>query len=129
LQDRKIKNLYSPNKSSNNSTPGGIMVNLAAILKANPVGVFATQHGEKIKTRVFQYLFADEHKVYFCTSSDKPVYEQMQNNQNVSFCSYPQDFAPVLSLSGKAIFTEDLVLKEYETFSYAEGTKRYRGTT
>jgi uncharacterized pyridoxamine 5'-phosphate oxidase family protein len=132
------------------------MVNLAEILKANPVGVFATLHGEKIKTRVFQYLFADGRKVYFCTSSDKPVYEQMQSNPNVSFCSYPQDFAPVLSLSGKAVFTEDSALKtkaldenppikeiykspdnpifkifyidveEYETFSYAEGTKRYK---
>ena len=132
------------------------MVNLAAILNANPVGVFATQHGAKIKTRVFQYLFADGHKVYFCTSSDKPVYEQMQSNPNVSFCAYPPNFAPVLSLSGRAIFVEDLALKtkalddnppikeiykspdnpifkifyidveEYETFSYAEGTKRYK---
>ena len=49
--------------------------------------------------------------MYFCTSSDKPVYKQLTANPNVSFCTYPQSFSPVLSVNGKAVFVEDLELK------------------
>jgi len=133
------------------------MINYAEILKANPNGVLATQDGNKVKTRVFQYLFADGKKVYFCTNSEKPVYKQLQANPNVSFCTFPQDFTPVLSINGKAVFVEDKTLKaraldenppikgiyqtadnpifkifyveveEVETFSFAEGPKSYKG--
>ena len=131
------------------------MVNFTEILKANPNGVFATQDGGKVKTRVFQYLFADGNKVYFGTNSEKPVYKQLQANPNVSFCTYPHNFSPVLSVNGKAVFVEDLALKtkaldenpplkgiyqtadnpifkifyidveEIETFSFAEGSKTH----
>jgi uncharacterized pyridoxamine 5'-phosphate oxidase family protein len=130
------------------------MINFTEILKADPAGVLATQDGDKIKTRVFQYLFADGNKVYFCTNSQKPVYSQMLSNPNVSFCS-PQNHSPVISIIGKAVFVEDLELKkraldenpliqtiyksadnpvfklfyidveEIETFSFDEGPKKY----
>lgn len=132
------------------------MIHYAEILKANPNGVLATQDRDGVRTRVFQYLFADGNKVYFCTSSQKAVYDQLQANPNVSFCTYPDNFAPVISLNGKAVFTEDIALKtrtlnenpgikgiygtpdnpifkifyidvaEVETFSFAEGTKSYK---
>ena len=132
------------------------MINYAEILKANPSGVMATQDGSKVKTRVFQYLFADGNKVYFCTNSEKPVYKQLQANPNVSFCTFPQDFNPVLSINGKAVFVEDMTLKtkaldenppikgiyktpdnpifkifyvdveEVETFSFSEGPQTYK---
>ena len=131
------------------------MIDYATILKANPVGVLATQDGQEIRTRVFQYLFADGKKVYFCTSSLKSVYKQLKTNPNVSFCAYPDDFNPVLSVNGKAVFVDDIALKtraldenppikgiyntpdnpvfqlfyidvrEVETFSFAEGPKSY----
>jgi len=88
------------------------MVNFTEILKVNPNGVFATQDGDKVKSRVFQYQFSDGNKIFFCTNSEKPVYAQMIKNPNVSFCTYAQDFAPVLSVSGKATFVEDLALKQ-----------------
>jgi len=132
------------------------MIDYVSILKTNPVGVFATQNGEGVATRVFQFLFADGNKVYFCTSSEKPVYEQLLDNPNVSFCTYPADFNPVLSVRGKAIFVDDLTLKtralnenppikdiyktpenpffrlffvdvtEIETFSFVAGTKQHK---
>ena len=136
---------------------GGIkMIDFTALLKATPNGVLATQDGQGVKTRVFQYLFADANKVYFCTNSEKPVYKQLTSNPNVSFCTYPADFNPVLSINGKAVFVEDMTLKaraldenplikgiynspdnpvfkifyidveELETFSFTEGTKNYR---
>ena len=132
------------------------MINYSEVLTKNPVGVLATQEGDKVKTRVFQFLFADGKKVYFCTSSEKSVYAQLKANPNVSFCTFSKDFAPVLSINGKVVFTEDLVLKaraldenplikgiynspdnpifklfyidtaEVETFSFAEGPKTYK---
>jgi len=131
------------------------MFDYEAVLRANPNGVLATQDGEKVTTRVFQYLFAQGGRVYFCTSSQKPVYDQLQRNPHVSFCTYPQDFSPVLSVNGRAVFVEDAALKvraldenppikgiygapdnpvfklfyidveEIETFSFAEGPKTY----
>jgi uncharacterized pyridoxamine 5'-phosphate oxidase family protein len=131
------------------------MINFSEILKTNSRGVLATQNGNKVKTRVFQFLFADENKVYFCTSSNKAVYAQLQANPNVSFCTFPWNFSQVLSINGKAVFVEDLALKaraldenplikgiyntpdnpifklfyidteEVETFSFAEGAKTY----
>ena len=132
------------------------MINFAEILNANPIGVFATQDGNKVRTRVFQYLFADGKKAFFSTSSEKPVYAQIQANPNVSFCTYPQNFDPVLSINGKAVFVEDNALKvralevnpklkgmyksadnpvfrifyieveDVTTFSFAEGPKSYK---
>ena len=132
------------------------MINFSEILKANPNGVFATQDGEKVKTRVFQFLFTDGNKVYFCTNSEKAVFAQLMANPNVSFCTFAKDFAPVLSVSGKVVFVEDLTLKErvfeenppikgifntpdnplfklfyidteeVKTFSFAEGPKTYK---
>jgi uncharacterized pyridoxamine 5'-phosphate oxidase family protein len=132
------------------------MIDYAAILKANPVGVLATQDGQGVRTRVFQYLFADGKKAYFCTSSEKSVYKQLKANPNVSFCTYPADFNPVLSVYGKAVFVDDIALKtraldenppikgiyntpdnpvfkifyidvaEVETFSFTEGPKSYK---
>ena len=132
------------------------MINYSEVLKTNPIGVLATQEGDKVKTRVFQFLFADGKKVYFCTSSEKPVYAQLKVNPNVSFCTFSKDFAPVLSVNGKVVFTEDLSLKgraldenplikgiyntpdnpvfklfyieteEIDTFSFADGPKMYK---
>jgi len=86
------------------------MIDYASIFAKNPNGVLATQDGQGVKTRVFQFLFADGKKVYFCTNSKKPVYSQLKDNPNVSFC-VPGDFNPVVSVNGKAVFDEDIALK------------------
>ncbi len=132
------------------------MINYVEKLQANPNGVFATQENGKIKTRVFQYLFAEENKIYFCTSNEKDVYKQMQENNYVSFCVNAKDYSEVLSINGKAIFVDDVELKdrilemypmikgiykngnnpifeafyidveEVELFSFAEGAKKFK---
>lgn len=132
------------------------MFDYVSVLKANPNGVLATKSGEKLATRVFQYLFTDGKKVYFCTNSQKPVYAQLQADPNVSFCTFPANFSPVVSVNGKAVFVEDEALKartldenpmikglykspdnpifklfyidadEIETFSFTEGSKTYK---
>jgi uncharacterized pyridoxamine 5'-phosphate oxidase family protein len=132
------------------------MIDYAAILKANPNGVLATRDGSGVKTRVFQYLFSDDNKMYFCTNSEKAVYAQLVADPNVSFCTYPADFSSVLSVNGKAVFVDDIALKarvldenpmikgiyntpdnpifrlfyieaaEVETFSFADGPKSHK---
>lgn len=132
------------------------MFDYEAVLKANPNGVLATQDGDRVRTRVFQYLFSEGNKVYFCTSKEKPVYRQLKANPNTSFCVFSADFAPVVSVDGPAVFVEERALKaraldenpgikgiyhtpdnpvfaifyievqEVETFSFAEGPKTYR---
>ena len=131
------------------------MIDYEAILKQNPNGVLATQCGSEVRTRIFDYLFIEGNKVYFCTSSKKQVYAQIQANPSVSFCTYLPDFDPVLSINGKVVFVEDMALKtrafdekpvikeiyggpdnpvfvlfyidiaEVQTFNYKEGPKTY----
>ncbi|MCL2852446.1 MAG: pyridoxamine 5'-phosphate oxidase family protein [Defluviitaleaceae bacterium] len=131
------------------------MVDYVSILAKDPAGVLATKDGEHVRTRVFQCLFTEGKKAYFCTSSEKPVYSQMNKDPYVSFCTYGKDFSPVLSISGKVAFVEDSALKvraldenplikniygspenpifkifavdieEVSTFSLAEGLRQY----
>ena len=131
------------------------MIDYVAILAANPNGVMATTENGKVKTRIFQYLFADGKKLYFCTSKEKPVFKQIEANPYVSFCTYAADYSPVVSVNGKAVFVEDMARKtraldenpgikgiyktpenpiftlfyidveEVATFSFAEGSKTY----
>ena len=102
------------------------MINFISILEQNPNGVLATNEGEKIKTRIFQYLFAEGNKIYFCTNTKKPVYNQIKNNPNVSFCTNLQHYTPVLSLYGKAVFVDDMNLKE-KAISENPGIKNIYG--
>ena len=87
------------------------MFDYVSVLKQNPNGVLATKNGEKLDTRMFQFLFADGNKVYFCTGSEKPVYAQMKADPHVSFCTFPASYNPVVSVNGKAVFVEDMSLK------------------
>ena len=82
------------------------------ILEGYRNGVLANQINKKLRTQIITFSFAEGNKVYFCTTSDKPMYEQLLKNPYVSYCTYPENFEPVLSLNGKVNFVEDKVLKE-----------------
>jgi uncharacterized pyridoxamine 5'-phosphate oxidase family protein len=136
------------------------MIDYLPLLKANPNGVLATRNGDGVETRVVQFQHAEDNKIYFITSSDiavfgGAVYGQLIANPNVSFCTYPADFSIVLTINGKVVFVEDLMLKTHifnenpmfekmfktpdnpvvklfyidvtkiKTFSFAEGPKTY----
>lgn len=132
------------------------MFDFAKVLTEAPNGVLTTCDGTSLKSRVFQFLFADGQKVFFCTSKEKDVYKQLATNPNVAFCCYPANFTPVVSISGKGVFVDDLKIKtraldenpmikdiyitpdnpvfaifyiaveEVKTFSFAEGPKTYK---
>lgn len=131
------------------------MFDYAKFYQKNPSGVLATIEGNNVKTRVFQYLFAEGTKIYFCTSSGKEVFKQLQANPHASFCSYGEGFSQVVSVSGTTTFLDCPQLKKraldenphianiykspenplfrifylkvesVDTFSFSEGTKRY----
>ncbi len=87
------------------------MIDYEEILKANPGGVFATRNGDRLDARMLHSLFCDGNRVYFCTSGEKSVYEQLMVNPGASFCVFPQNYSPVLTLNGKVAFVEDLAFK------------------
>jgi uncharacterized pyridoxamine 5'-phosphate oxidase family protein len=143
------------NKAKTTISKENRMFDFESFLEANPNGVLATQECVRVKTRVFKYQFADGKKVYFCTSSEKPVYAQLQANPQVSFCTYAKDFSSFVSINGKVVFVDDIKLKtrafdesprikniyktpdnstlkmfyidteEVETFNFSEGPKTY----
>ena len=87
------------------------MIDFSSFLKENLNGIFTTVEDGKPKSRVFQFLFADGKKVYFCTENNKAVFRQIKENPNVSFCTHKTDFSYVLSISGKVTFVNDINLK------------------
>lgn len=64
----------------------------------------------KPKVRPFQFMLEEGGKLYFCTSNQKTVFEELQNNPHVELCASGENFS-WLRLKGKVVFSEDLVLK------------------
>lgn len=130
------------------------MINFEEILNKKVNGILATINEGKPQTRIFQSLWAENNKVYFCTGAQKDVYKQLVSNPNASFC-VENKFSPVLSLNGEVSFSDELEykkrafeilpmletvyqtptnenfkvfyidIKEVKTFSYADGSKEY----
>ncbi len=87
------------------------MIDYAEMIKQNPTGVLATRNGDNVDTRVLHSAFTDGNKVYFTTSGEKPMYAQLMVNPNASFCCYPPNYSPVVTLNGKVTFVDDLEFK------------------
>lgn len=87
------------------------MIDYKEMLKENPGGVLATRNGDKVDTRMLHCIFCDANRAYFCTSADKPVCAQLMDNPNASFCTFPQNYTPVLTLNGRVTFVEDRAFK------------------
>jgi uncharacterized pyridoxamine 5'-phosphate oxidase family protein len=82
------------------------------ILEGHRNGVLANRNGEKIRTQIITFSFAEENRAYFCTTNDKPMYTQLVAFPYVSYCTFPEDFEPVLSLNGQVVFVADRAVKE-----------------
>lgn len=130
------------------------MINFEEVLNGKVNGVLATTDGNSIQTRVFQSLWVEGNKVFFCTGAQKDVYKQLIAKPIASFC-VENKCSPVLSVNGTVSFVEDMSCKEkafevlpmlknlyqaptnpnfkvfyidikqVKTFSYAEGPEEY----
>ena len=61
--------------------------------------------------RMMQFQFARGKNIYFSTTRNKPVYEQIKANPQVAFCVSSKEYANVISIYGKAVFDEDMGVK------------------
>lgn len=92
------------------------MIDFITILEKNPNGVIATQDDSKVKMRVFQYLFADENRIYFCRD---PLLKTRALEENPPIKAiYKTPDNPIF----KIFYIE---VEEAETFSFTEGVKKY----
>jgi uncharacterized pyridoxamine 5'-phosphate oxidase family protein len=82
------------------------------ILEGYRNGVLANRNGENLRTQIITFSFVEGNRAYFCTTNNKPMYRQLLAFPYVSYCTFPADFEPVLSLNGKVVFVEDRALKE-----------------
>jgi len=64
----------------------------------------------KPKVRPFQFMLEEGGRLYFCTSSQKPVFQEIRRHPYVEFCASGENFS-WLRLSGKVVFSKDLKLK------------------
>lgn len=81
-------------------------------LNENPVQYFATVGKDnKAKVRPFQFMIEDGGKLWYCTSSEKDVYKDIQGNPYVEVCVSTPKFE-WMRLSGKVTFTNDIDIKE-----------------
>ena len=72
------------------------------ILNDGTLGYFATNNGEQLEVRGWQYQFAEDNKFYFVTANTKGVYNQMKENPQVAFAGVSNDHN--IRISGKAVF-------------------------
>lgn len=87
------------------------MNEVVKFLEENPVQYLATTGKDgKPKNRPFQFMLEKEGKLFFCTSNQKEVYEEIKINPYIEFCVSSSTFA-WLRLSGKVEFSDDLVVK------------------
>jgi uncharacterized pyridoxamine 5'-phosphate oxidase family protein len=64
----------------------------------------------KPKVRPFQFMLEEGGRLYFCTSNQKPVFQEIRKHPYVEFCASGENFS-WLRLSGKVVFSKDLKLK------------------
>lgn len=88
------------------------MKEVVRFLEESKVQYFSTVGLDgKPKVRPFQFMIEDDNKLLFCTSNQKDVYAEIQNNPHVEICSSNERFE-WLRLSGKVMFLDDIDIKE-----------------
>ena len=110
-----------PNAVIGESSETKDLTDFVHILESHRNGVLANRNGDKLRTQIITFSFVEGNRAYFCTTNDKPLYAQLIASPYVSYCTFPENFEPVLSLNGKVVFVEDRALKEHalESNSYA----------
>ena len=81
------------------------------ILNRRALGVLATIDENKPRTRVLQALWTEGNKIFFSTGAQKPTFQQMEKNPQVSFC-VENKYSPVISFNGEMKVVDDLEYKE-----------------
>jgi len=87
------------------------MKDLTDFLKKNQIQYLATIGLDgKPKVRPFQFMLEDGGKLYFCTSNEKKVCNEIKKQPWVEFCASGENFSWI-RLNGKAVFSSDIAIK------------------
>ncbi len=88
------------------------MKEVEKFLTDNPVLYVATAGLDgKPKVRPFLFMFFDGGKLYLGTSNKKPVFAELQKQPYIEISSTSPKYEWI-RISGKAVFTSDLAIKE-----------------
>lgn len=88
------------------------MNKVVEFLKDNPVQYLATVGRDgKAKCRPFMFAGELEGKLWFCTSNQKDVYQDMQENPEIEISVSSPDYAWI-RLHGRAVFENNRAAKE-----------------
>jgi uncharacterized pyridoxamine 5'-phosphate oxidase family protein len=77
----------------------------------NPVGCLATIDNGKPRVRPFQFLFAEDGKLFFCTANTKDVFRQLNVNPAIEFVATSPEYL-FMRVSGDVKFSRDMYMKK-----------------
>lgn len=88
------------------------MKEVVSYLSKSDVQYFATIGLDgKPKVRPFQFMFEEGSKLWFCTSNQKEIYQELQNQPYIELCATGEKKS-WLRLSGRVVFSDKLKIKE-----------------
>jgi uncharacterized pyridoxamine 5'-phosphate oxidase family protein len=86
---------------------------VAAFISATPDFYVATVDAQnRPRVRPFGVAVSLNNHVWFATNSEKKVYAEIQNNPYVEICSYNAKGGAWIRVSGKAVFEDNLAVKQ-----------------
>lgn len=87
------------------------MKEFITILEKNPMGCLSTIEKGRPRVRPWGYMMNKNGKLWFCTSSQKNVYQQLQDCPKVEFTTSTEEFT-TLRISGEVTFSDDCEVKK-----------------
>lgn len=87
----------------------------------------ATNAGEKPRLRPMGYVYADEKALYFATDTRKGVYTDLTKNPYVELASYNLNTRQWIRISGRAVLTDSLMMREEMEILYPMIRQEYVG--
>lgn len=87
----------------------------------------ATNAGEKPRLRPMGYVYADEKALYFATDTRKGVYTDLTKNSYVELASYNLNTRQWIRISGRAVLTDSLMVREEMEILYPMIRQEYVG--
>lgn len=87
----------------------------------------ATNAGEKPRLRPMGYVYADEKTLYFATDTRKGVYTDLTKNPYVELASYNLNTRQWIRISGRAVLTDSLMVREEMEILYPMIRQEYVG--
>ncbi|NOU58439.1 pyridoxamine 5'-phosphate oxidase family protein [Marinifilum caeruleilacunae] len=81
------------------------------LLKSNLQYLATVGLDHKPKVRPFQFMFEQDGKLWFCTSNQKEVYRELQQNKSIELCASHNDLS-WMRLCADVVFEDNMEVKE-----------------